>query len=48
MIDDHWEDCEKLELFARRYRDGWDCLGLELNGTIQDFLAGKEIQLRKE
>jgi len=47
MIDNHWEDCEKLELFARRYRPGWDCLGLELNGTIQDFLAGKSIKLRK-
>jgi len=47
-IDDHWVDCEKLELFARRYRPGWDCLGLELNGTIQDFLAGIPIALRKE
>ena len=47
-IEAHWEDCEKLELFARRYRDGWDCVGLELNGTIQDFLAGVDMPLRKE
>ena len=47
MIDNHWEDCEKIELFARRYRKGWDCLGLELNGSIQDFLAEKPIQLRE-
>lgn len=47
MIENHWEECEKLELFARRFRDGWDCLGLELNGSIQDFLAGKNIKLRK-
>ena len=47
-IDEHWVDCEKLELFARRYRPGWDCVGLELNGTIQDFLAGVPMPLRKE
>ncbi len=47
-IDDHWEGCEKLELFARRYRNDWDCVGLELNGTIQDFLAGVSMPLRRE
>ncbi len=45
-IDEHWEDCEKLELFARRFRPGWDCVGLELNGTIQDFLTGASFPLR--
>ena len=42
-IDAQWGPCEKIELFARRYRPGWDCVGNELNGTIQDFLAGKSI-----
>lgn len=37
----------KLELFARRFRKGWDCVGNELNGTIQDFLAGKKMKLRQ-
>lgn len=45
-IENHWEDCEKLEIFARRYRTGWDCVGLELNGTIQDFLNGEDLVLR--
>ena len=34
------------ELFARRYRPGWDCVGNELNGTIEDFLAGVPMQLQ--
>lgn len=47
-IDAHWEKkgVRKLELFARRYRKGWDCVGNELNGTIQDFLDGKSMKLR--
>ena len=35
-------------MFARRYRPGWDCIGLELNGTIEDFLSGKSIPLREQ
>jgi N6-adenosine-specific RNA methylase IME4 len=34
------------ELFARRYRPGWDCVGNELNGTIEDFLAGVPMKLQ--
>lgn len=47
-IDAHYahRGVKKLELFARRFRPGWDCVGNELNGTIQDFLAGKKMQLR--
>ncbi len=37
----------KLEIFARRFRKGWDCQGLDLNGRVEDFLAGKKIKLRK-
>lgn len=37
----------KIELFARRFRQGWDCVGNELNGTIEDFLNGKKMKLRK-
>lgn len=37
----------KLELFARRFRKGWDCQGNELNGSVQDFLAGKKTKLRQ-
>ena len=47
-IDNHWDKCEKIELFARRYRDGWDCIGDELNGTIEDFLAGVKMPLRED
>lgn len=40
------EGQNKLELFARRFRKGWDCVGNELNGTIQKFLSGKKMKLR--
>jgi len=36
-------DLEYCELFARRFISGWDCVGDSINGTIQDFLAGKNI-----
>lgn len=29
MIDDMFPDTEKLELFARNHKDGWDCWGNE-------------------
>jgi N6-adenosine-specific RNA methylase IME4 len=47
-IEEHWEPCEKIELFARRYRDDWDCIGNELNGTIEDFLSGVPMKLRDD
>ena len=46
-IDKHWENCAKIELFARRYRKGWDCVGNELNGTIEDFLADVPMKLEE-
>ena len=39
-------ELDYCELFARRYRPGWDCVGNELNGTIEDFLAGVPMNLR--
>jgi N6-adenosine-specific RNA methylase IME4 len=48
-IEHHWANgrqLRKLEIFARRFRPGWDCVGNELNGTIQAFLAGKPMKLR--
>ena len=49
MIDVQFDmtNVKKVEIFARRYRKGWDCVGNELNGTIQDFLSGKRMKLRK-
>ena len=38
---------KKIEVFARRFRKGWDCIGNEINGTIQDFLNGKKMKLKK-
>ena len=38
---------KKAEIFARRFRKGWDCVGTDLNGTVQDFLAGKKMKLRE-
>jgi N6-adenosine-specific RNA methylase IME4 len=40
------KNINKVEIFARRFRKGWDCVGNELNGTIQDFLSGKKMKLR--
>lgn len=44
-IEKHWDTTglHKIELFARRFRPGWDCVGNEINGTIEDFLDGKPI-----
>ena len=43
-IEIQWgPDVSYCEVFARRFRDGWDCIGNEINGTIQDFLAGEDI-----
>ena len=36
-------DVSYCEVFARRFRPGWDCIGNEINGTIEDFLAGEDI-----
>lgn len=30
MLEDMFKDSEKIELFARRKRDGWDCWGNEV------------------
>lgn len=48
MIDTQFnmKGVKKVEIFARRFRKGWDCVGNELNGTIQDFLVGKKMKLR--
>ena len=36
-------DEDRIELFARRYRDGWDCTGLDLDGNdIRDVLPSLE------
>lgn len=37
----------KLEIFARRWRKSWDCVGLDLNGRVEDFIAGKKMKLRQ-
>ena len=34
---------EKLELFARRFRKDWDCVGNEINGLLEEFVEGKKI-----
>lgn len=31
----------KLELFSRKIRPGWDCVGDEINGKVEDFLEDK-------
>lgn len=30
MLEDMFKDSERLEIFARNYRDGWDCWGNEV------------------
>lgn len=35
------QNLKKLELFARRHRDGWDCSGIELTG--HDYRTGNLI-----
>ena len=38
LIERQYPSASKLELFARRHREGWTCRGLELTG--EDFRAG--------
>jgi N6-adenosine-specific RNA methylase IME4 len=45
-IETTWGDRRRLELFARRFRKGWDCVGNEINGTLEDFLDGKHMRLQ--
>lgn len=39
-------DVSYCEVFARRFRKGWDCIGNEINGTLEDFLDGKSMPLQ--
>jgi len=46
-IERTWgQDKSCCEVFARRFRKGWDCIGNEINGTLEDFLEGEKLKLR--